>query len=41
MRRFDANAVAEVARDNVSAVLVYRRKTLVARVLATLPTAGP
>jgi hypothetical protein len=33
--------VAEVARDDVSAVLVYRRKTLVARVLATLPTAEP
>jgi hypothetical protein len=30
--------VAEVARDDVSAVLVYRRKTLTARVLLTLPS---
>jgi hypothetical protein len=33
--------VAEVARDKVSAVLVYRRKTLTARVLLTLPTVQP
>lgn len=33
--------VAEVARDDVSAVLIYRRKTLTARVLLTLPTAEP
>ena len=30
--------VAEVARDDVSALLVYRRKTLTARVLLTLPS---
>ena len=30
--------VAEVSRDDVSAVLVYRRKTLTARVLLTLPS---
>ena len=33
--------VAEVARDDVSAVFIYRRKTLTARVLLTLPTAEP
>jgi len=33
--------VAEVARDDVSAMFVYRRKTLVARVLLTLPSFGP
>jgi hypothetical protein len=33
--------VAEVSRDDVSAVLVYRRKTLAARVLLTLPSIAP
>jgi hypothetical protein len=33
--------VAEVVRDDVSAVFVYRRKTLTARVLSTLPSVTP